>query len=69
MMYKCNHMNKDVLTVALFAVSTQFESGVTNTDEGAGRVDTAMGALGRVHPAFIHVWGTFQWNTQEGETH
>lgn len=34
------------LTVALFAISTEFKAGMTHTAEGAQHVDTSMGTLG-----------------------
>lgn len=45
----------NVLTVALFAVSTEFKTWMTHAAKGAQHVDTTVGALGTAGTALINV--------------
>ena len=47
---------RELLTVALFAISTKFKARVTHTAEGSQHVDAAMGTLGTARTALINVY-------------
>lgn len=51
-----SNVHSDLLTVALFAISTKFKARVAHTAEGAQHVDAAMGTLGMARTALINVY-------------
>lgn len=51
-----SNVHSELLTIALFAISTKFKARVAHTAEGAQHVDAAMGTLGTARTALINVY-------------